>query len=77
MKNQLIGIEAIIARPPQLVVTSAASSVVLGLSREPERLLKMYSDGRAIPHASPAAVVQRTASSRIVPAPPRIPIVRP
>ena len=66
MKNQLIGIDAIIARPPQLVVTSAASSVVLGASREPDRLLKMYSDGRAIPQASPAAAVQRTASRRIV-----------
>ena len=29
VKNQLIGIEAIIARPPQLVVTSAARNVVL------------------------------------------------
>ena len=41
MKNQLIGIDAIIARPPQLVVTRAASSVVLARSREPDRLLKM------------------------------------
>ena len=41
VKNQLIGIDAIIASPPQLVVTRAASSVVLARSREPDRLLKM------------------------------------
>ena len=37
--------EAIIARPPQLVVTSAARNVVLTRSREPARLLRMYRRG--------------------------------
>jgi hypothetical protein len=40
-KNQLTGTEAIMARPPQLVVTSTASSVVEAARREPVRLLKM------------------------------------
>ena len=39
LKNQLIGTEATSASPPQLVVTSAASKVVLALSREPAKLL--------------------------------------
>ena len=41
VKNQLMGIEAIIARPPQLTVTRAASTVVLIESFEPARLLSM------------------------------------
>src|SRR6476469_8462128 len=54
VKNQLIGIEAIIASPPQLTVTSAANSVLLAANREPERLLRMYNAGNGIAQASPA-----------------------
>ena len=58
VKNQLMGIEAIIAKPPQLTVTSAPKSVLLAASREPERLLRIYSAGSGMAQASPAASVQ-------------------
>src|SRR5712691_5849913 len=57
-KNQLIGMDAIIANPPQLVVTRAAQNVLPTDSLEPERLLRMYNAGSGIPHANPAASVQ-------------------
>src|SRR5262245_58488776 len=58
VKNQLIGIDAIIARPPQLVVISAARNVVLSRIRDPARLFRMYRAGSGIDHARPAAAVQ-------------------
>src|SRR5262245_1187596 len=77
VKNQLMGIEAIIASPPQLVVTSAARSVLPAESRAPERLLRMYSAGSGMPHASPAASVHRSPLLRIACVPCSRPIVIP
>src|SRR5262245_57475613 len=77
LKNQVIGMDAIIARPPQLVVTSAARKVVLIRRREPDRLFNMYRAGSGIDHASPAAAVQLSPFQKIALAPPKIPIVMP
>src|SRR5262245_36361538 len=65
VKNQLIGMEAIRASPPQLRVTSAASSVVLARSREPVRLFRMYRAGNGKPQAMPAAAVHNRAQTPI------------
>src|SRR4051812_36667069 len=77
VKNQLIGTDAMRASPPQLVVTSAASSVVLARSRDPERLLRMYNAGSGTAQAMPAAAVQARAHAAILGGPPRMPSVRP
>ena len=55
VRNQLMGIDAIIANPPQLTVTSAASKVLLAGNRDPARLLRMYKAGSEMAQASPAA----------------------
>ena len=49
--------DAINARPPQLVVTNAARNVVLRRRREPVALLRMYRAGRGKLQAMPAATV--------------------
>src|SRR5262245_53335913 len=77
VKNQLIGIEAIIAKPPQLVVTSAARRVLPAERRAPERLLRMYSAGNGIPQPNPAARLHRRPFRRTSEVPPSRPIVIP
>ena len=76
-KNQLMGIEAIIARPPQLVVTRAARNVVLARSRDPARLLRMYNAGSGRLQAMPAASVNCQLHANIRPTPLVMPMVRP
>src|SRR5277367_5338351 len=58
LKKRLMGTEAVMARPPQLVVTRAARKVLLARSREPVRLLRIYRAGRGRLQAMPAAAVQ-------------------
>ncbi len=77
VKNRLIGIDAIIASPPQLVVTSAARNVVLARIREPLMLLRMYSAGSGSAQAIPAASVHETAHWSMRPTPPVTPMVKP
>src|SRR5258707_12046689 len=74
-KNQLIGIDAIIASPPQLVVTSAARRVLAADNLAPERLFRMYSAGSGIPQANPAASVHNSPFWKTSVVPPRSPIV--
>jgi hypothetical protein len=75
--NQLIGTDASIAMPPQLVVTSAASNVVIGRNREPLRLFKMYNAGNGMAHAKPAATVNVSDFISTADRPWPIPIVSP
>src|SRR6266851_3112899 len=77
VKNQLMGMEAIRARPPQLVVTKAAKKVVLTRSRDPDKLFKIYSAGNGKLQAIPAAVVNDRPQINMREAPPSTPMVNP
>src|SRR5260370_5063480 len=72
-----MGMEAIIASPPQLVVTRAARKVVLARSREPPALFRMYRAGSGKLQPMPAATVQYSPQPNIRPGPPSRPMIMP